>query len=102
MQISRAVSLKTITLEALAASAMALGAAALLSPRSIGLLTLFPYPIWLAVALVAVRYGSRGLMGGLPLGWAVTAAVALGLRIPIALGAPRTGSGAALGALLGA
>jgi hypothetical protein len=101
MQISKAVSLKTITFEALAASAMAVGAAALLSPRNIGLVTLFPYPIWLAIALVAARYGTRGLMVGLPVGWGVTAAVSLVLQMPLAVIAARTSSGPDLGALLG-
>lgn len=97
----RPIPLKTVALEAAAISTLGIGVAALLSPRDAGLATLFPYPIWLAVALLATRYGSRGLMVGLLLGWGLTAFVTLVLRLPMALVGARTSSGSDLGALLG-
>jgi hypothetical protein len=96
-----AISVKTIALEALAASALAVGAAAVLSPRDVGLATLYPHPIWLAVALLAARYGSRGLGMGVLVGWSVTALLALVMRAPLALVVARTTSGPDLGTLLG-
>jgi hypothetical protein len=95
------VSLKTVALEGAVLAALGIGAATLLSPRDAGLGTLFPYPIWLAIALLATRYGSRGLAIGMILGWSLTAFVAAVLRLPLALLGGRAGSGPDLGALLG-
>jgi hypothetical protein len=53
------------------------------------------------VALLATRYGSRGLGVGLLVGWGATALVALMLRVPMALVLGRTTSGADLGTLAG-
>ena len=91
---------RTIAIEALAVSALAVSIAALLAPGDIGLRSLHPHPIWLAVALMAARYGTRGLAAGVLIGWAVTVAVAEALRVPPAILAARVSSGPDLGALL--
>jgi hypothetical protein len=91
---------KTIALEAVGISALAIGVAALLSPHDVGLASLFPHPIWLAVALLAGRYGSRGLGAGLIIGWIMMAGVAVALRVPATLLIARTSSGPDLGTLL--
>ncbi len=94
---------RTIALEALAVSALALGVSALLAPGDVGMgaHALRPHPIWLAVALMAARYGTRGLIAGLLCGWALTVAAALALRVPLAVVEARVASGSDLGALLG-
>ena len=75
---------RTIALEALAVAALALGVSALLAPADVGMgaHALRPHPIWLAVALMAARYGTRGLAAGLIGGWALTVAAAAALRVP--------------------
>jgi hypothetical protein len=92
---------KTIALEGAVLAALGIGAATLLSPRDAGLATLYPHPIWLAIALLATRYGSRGLAVGLVIGWTLTAFVTLVLGLPPALLTGRAASGTDLGALLG-
>jgi len=94
---------RTIALEALAVAALALGVSALLAPADVGMgaHALRPHPIWLAVALMAARYGTRGLAAGLLGGWALTIAAALALRVPPAAVEARLTSGSDLGALLG-
>jgi hypothetical protein len=94
---------RTIALEALAVAALALGVSALLAPADVGMgaHALRPHPIWLAVALMAARYGTRGLAAGLIGGWTLTIAAALALRVPMAAVEARIGSGPDLGALLG-
>jgi hypothetical protein len=91
---------RTIALEALAVSALAVSIAALLAPGDIGLKAIHPHPIWLGVALMAARYGTRGLAAGVMIGWAVTVAVAVVLRVPPAVLGARVSSGPDLGALL--
>jgi hypothetical protein len=94
---------RTIALEALAVAALALGVSALLAPADVGMgaHALRPHPIWLAVALMAARYGTRGLTAGLIGGWTLTIAAAAALRVPMAAVEARIGSGPDLGALLG-
>ncbi len=98
-----ALPLRTIALEALAVAALALGVSALLAPADVGMgaHALRPHPIWLAVALMAARYGTRGLAVGLVGGWALTIAAATALRVPMAVVEARIASGPDLGALLG-
>jgi len=94
---------RTIVLEALAVAALALGISALLAPADVGMgaHALRPHPIWLAVALMAARYGTRGLAAGLFGGWSLTIGAAAALRVPLAVIEARLGSGPDLGALLG-
>ena len=92
---------RTIALEALAVAALALGISALLAPADVGMRALRPHPIWLAVALMAARYGTRGLVAGLICGWALTVAAASALGVPLAAIEARAASGPDLGALLG-
>jgi hypothetical protein len=94
---------RTIALEALAVGALALGISALLAPADVGMGAhgLRPHPIWLAVALMAARYGTRGLAAGLIGGWTLAIAAAVALRVPLAAIEARLGSGPDLGALLG-
>ena len=94
---------RTIALEALAVAALALGVSALLAPADVGMgaHALRPHPIWLAVALMAARYGTRGLAAGLIGGWTLTIGAAAALRVPMAVVEARIGSGPDLGALLG-
>src|SRR3954471_1367164 len=94
---------RTIALEALAVAALALGVSALLAPADVGMgaHALRPHPIWLAVALMAARYGTRGLTAGLIGGWTLTIGAAAALRVPMAVVEARIGSGPDLGALLG-
>ncbi len=94
---------RTIALEALAVAALALGVSALLAPADVGMgaHALRPHPIWLAVALMAARYGTRGLAAGLIGGWTLTIAAAAALHVPMAAVEARIGSGPDLGALLG-
>jgi hypothetical protein len=96
-------SARTIALEALAVSALALGVSALLAPADVGMgaHALRPHPIWLAVALMAARYGTRGLAAGLICGWSLTVAAAMALRVPLSAVEARLASGPELGALLG-
>ena len=86
---------RTIALEALAVAALALGVSALLAPADVGMgaHALRPHPIWLAVALMAARYGTRGLAAGLIGGWALTIAAATALRVPLAAIEARIGFG---------
>jgi hypothetical protein len=92
---------KPILIETSVATALSLAVAALFAPGDLGLTTLYPHPVWLAVAIVAARYGSRGLGVGLPLSWSALGLTALAMRIsPMAVMA-RTASGSDLGALIG-
>src|SRR5262252_6774139 len=90
---------RTIALEALAVAALALGVSALLSPADVGMgaHALRPHPIWLAIALMAARYGTRGLAAGLICGWALTIAAASALRVPMPAMEAHIASGADLG-----
>ena len=94
---------RTIALEALAVAALALGVSALLAPADVGIgaHSLRPHPIWLAVALMAARYGTRGLAAGLIIGWALTVGAAAALHVPMGVVEARFASGPDLGALLG-
>ncbi len=92
---------RTIALEALAVAALALGVSALLAPADVGMRALRPHPIWLAVAVMAARYGTRGLAAGLICGCALTVAAAAALGVPLAAIEARAASGPDLGALLG-
>ena len=91
---------RTIALEALAASGLAVGAAALLAPADAGLTSIYPYPVWLAVALLAARYGARGLAFSAVIGWGLAVAAAAVTRVPLDAVVARSTSGADLGALL--
>jgi hypothetical protein len=61
---------------------------------------LFPHPIWWAVALLATRYGCRGLAAAAVLGWGLTSLGAALMGVPLALVGARAASGTDLGALL--
>jgi hypothetical protein len=95
-------SLGTILVEAAVASLCAAAFAGFIAPRTLGIGTLSPHPIWLAVALLAARYGGRGLVVALPLAWA---AVTLGGFATAHLGpaavTARLSAGADLGAMAG-
>src|SRR6185503_2834559 len=99
-QATQPVANKTIALEALAASGLAVGAAALLALADVGLTSIYPYPVWLAVALLAARYGARGLAFTALLGWGVVTAAAAAMHVPLDAVLARSSSGADLGALL--
>jgi hypothetical protein len=100
---SGALPVRTIALEALAVAALALGVSALLAPADVGMgaHALRPHPIWLAIALMAARYGTRGLAAGLICGWVLTVGAAAALRVPMPIVEARIASGPDLGALLG-
>lgn len=98
--VTRPVGSRTIALEALAASGLAVGAAALLAPADAGLTSIYPYPVWLAVALLAARYGARGLGFSAVLGWGLAVAAAAVMRVPLEAVVARSTSGPDLGALL--
>ena len=70
------VSSRTILWEALAACALVLGVAVVLSPHDAGLRRPGPHLIWMAVLLVSARYGTRGLFLSLPLGAGIVAGTA--------------------------
>jgi hypothetical protein len=70
------VSNRTIIWEALAACALVLGVALVLSPHDAGLRRPGPHLVWMAVLLVSARYGTRGLFLSLPLSAGVVAATA--------------------------
>jgi hypothetical protein len=93
---------RPILIETSVATALSLAAAALFAPGDLGLTTLHPHPVWLAVVIVAARYGSRGLSVGLPVSWGALALAALAMRISPAVVLARTGSGSDLGALIAA
>jgi len=99
-QATQPVASKTIALEALAASGLAVGAATLLAPADVGLTSIYPYPVWLAVALLAARYGARGLAFSVVLGWALATGAAAAMHVPLEAVVARSASGADLGALL--
>ncbi len=88
------------------AALMVLGlvaAAALVSRADPVLLLRFqPHPIWLAVLILAARYGNRGLAIVLPIAWGAVAVTAVCLGAPLSALAGRLGSGPELGALVGA
>jgi hypothetical protein len=92
---------RPILIETSVATALSLAVAALFAPGDLGLTTLYPHPVWLAVAIVAARYGSRGLSVALPLSWGALALVALAMRISPVEVLARTASGGDLGALIG-
>jgi len=92
---------RPILIETAVATALCLAVAALFAPGDLGLVTLYPHPVWLAVAVVAARYGSRGLGVALPLSWGALGLAALALRIPPVAVLARTVSGGDLGALIG-
>jgi hypothetical protein len=66
---------RTILFEALAASAMALAVALILSPSDAGLRRPGPHLVWIAILLLAARYGTKGLILSLP--FSVVGVVAL-------------------------
>jgi hypothetical protein len=98
--VTRTVTTRTIAIEAIAACALALGATALLSPGDLGFGSLYPHPVWAAVALLATRYGSRGLATSVGFGWGLALLGGAVLRTPMSLVLARASSGADLGALL--
>src|SRR4051794_13657926 len=69
-----------VLLESLVACGLAMAVALVLSPGDAGLGRPGPYLAWIAVLLVAARYGTKGLFLSLPLSAAmmVVAAAALG------------------------
>jgi hypothetical protein len=67
---------RTIFWEALAVCALVLGVALFLPPRDAGLRRPGPHLVWIAVLLVAARYGTRGLSLALPISAAALAATA--------------------------
>jgi len=71
----------------------------LLAPNDGGLVALSPHPAWIAVMILAARYGTRGFAVALPAAWAVAAAAGLALEVAPAVIAGRVASGADLGAL---
>jgi len=73
--------LRRIATEAVIAAAAAVMLAAVLSPVGLGLGILVPHPVWMAVVVLAARYGGRGLAVGAPVAWGGLALAALGLRI---------------------
>jgi hypothetical protein len=91
---------RTIILESVVASLLAAVLTGFIAPRTLGLGTLSPHPIWLAVGLLAARYGGRGLAVALPIAWA---AMALGGFVAGHLGpaavTARLSGGGDLGAL---
>jgi hypothetical protein len=97
---TKRVASQTIALEALAASGLAVGAATLLAPADVGLTSVYPYPVWLAVALLAARYGARGLAFSAVLGWGLATVAAAAMHVPLDAVLARSTSGPDLGALL--
>jgi len=95
-------SLRGIVIEAVGAAVAAIGLASMLAPSGIGLGTLAPHPVWLAVLVVAARYGGRGLAVALPVGWGALMICGLGQRIAPALVMQRLSTGAELGAFAAA
>jgi hypothetical protein len=91
---------KAILIETSIAATLSLAAAALLSPSDLGVGTLFPHPVWLAVAVVAARYGTRGMSVSVPLTWGALTLAALAMRIPVAEVMARLTTGSDVGALI--
>jgi polysaccharide biosynthesis protein PelD len=91
-----------ILIETAVVSAIAVGVAGLLAPSGLGLTSLYPHPVWLAVLIVAARYGGRGLTLAVPLAWGALALAAAGLRVSPGAVMQRLSSGADLGALVAA
>ena len=85
--------LRAIFAEAAVAAAAAVMLAALLSPVALGLGTLAPHPVWLAVVALAARYGGRGLAVGAPVAWGALVLAALGLRVGPAIVLDRLSTG---------
>jgi hypothetical protein len=71
----RSVADRTILFEALAASAMALAVALILWPSDAGLRRHGPHLVWIAILLLAARYGTKGLL--LSLSFSAVSVVAL-------------------------
>jgi hypothetical protein len=66
---------RAIAIETLVGVTLTLGIVGLLQVPHVGLGTLRPHPIWLAVLVVAARYGARGVIIAAPIGWAALAVV---------------------------
>ena len=98
---ARTVTHRTVLLESLIAGVIALAAMLVLSPNDAGVNRAGPHLAWLAVFLLAARYGTRGLCLSLPLGVAMVTATAAVLGQMGALGARLNGS-ADLAALVAA
>jgi hypothetical protein len=83
-----------VALEAVASAALVLGAAALFSPGDLFIAGLGFHPAWIAVLVLAARYGTSGLLLSIALTWGSLAAATLALGRPLAGLAPRLGLGA--------
>ncbi|HVR63496.1 MAG TPA: hypothetical protein VMU50_16460 [Polyangia bacterium] len=68
--------LRSTALEALCAGAVGLGLAWLISPGDLALHDPGPHVVWIAVIVIAARYGTEGLLLALPLVWGPLVAVA--------------------------
>jgi len=82
----RAVSHRAVFVESLIAGVVLLGAILALSPRDAGINRAGPHFIWIAVLVLAARYGTKGLCVALPLAAAMLAATAAVLGQMHALG----------------
>jgi hypothetical protein len=88
---------RSIAIEALVGVTLTLGGLGLLRVPHLGLGSLRPHPIWLCVLVVAARYGARGLIIALPIGWGALSIAGAGrhllgallteLAVPVELGA---------------
>jgi hypothetical protein len=90
--------LRRIAVEAVIAAAAAVMLTGLLAPAGLGLGSLAPHPVWLAVVALAARYGGRGLVVGAPVAWGGLAAAAAALQISPRVVLERLSSGADLAA----
>ena len=81
MRIFKANTTRSIAIEASIGVAATLGLAMLSGVPFLGLSVIDPHPVWLVVAVLAARYGTRGLAVVIPLAWG-TLAVANGTAGP--------------------
>src|SRR6185503_12527906 len=73
MRIFKANSTRSIAIESGIGVAATLGIAALSGVPYFGLGMIDPHPVWLVVAVIAARYGTRGLAVVMPLAWGALA-----------------------------
>jgi hypothetical protein len=73
MRIFKANTTRSIAIEAGIGVAATLGIALLSGVPYLGLAVIDPHPVWLVVAVLAARYGTRGLAVVIPLAWGALA-----------------------------
>jgi hypothetical protein len=89
---------RTVVLESLVASGLMAGLALALSPGDLGLGGRGPHLVWVAVAVLSARYGTRGLLTSLATSWGLVIALAA-LSGKLGLLAIRADGASDLGAL---